>query len=110
VKIYTHPPDKYEEVAIVDATSLKPFSSPGEQAKMNRVISRLKEQAAALGANGLLLQGFGDQYAGSVGSGFGTATTTGRTTFGTGIGMSAGMFNKTGKGMAIYVSAEPALK
>jgi hypothetical protein len=110
VKIYTHPPDKYEEVAIVDANSMKPFSSPGQQAKTDRVIRRLKEEAAALGANGLLLQGLDEQYAGSVGSGFGTATANGRSAFGTGFGMSAGIFNKTGKGMAIYVAPVPATK
>jgi len=102
VKVYLHPPEKYEEVAVVDASSRQSFS-PGDQAKTDKVIARLKEEAAKLGANGLLLQGVEDQYAGSVGSGFGSATASGHTAFGTGFGVSAGVFNKTGRGIAIYV-------
>jgi len=49
------------------------------------------------------LQSEGDQYAGSVGIGFGSATTTGNSAYGTGFGVSAGVFNKSGKGLAIYV-------
>lgn len=74
-----------------------------DQQKMNRVIDRLKNEAASLGANGILLEGVGDQAAGSVGTGFGTATANGSTAFGTGMGLSAGVFMKTGKGLAIYV-------
>jgi hypothetical protein len=102
VKVYLHPPEKYEEVAVVDASSRQSFSH-GDQAKTDKVIARLKEEAAKLGANGLLLQGVEDQYAGSVGSGFGSATASGHTAFGTGFGVSAGVFNKTGRGIAIYV-------
>jgi hypothetical protein len=102
VKVYLYPPEKYEEVAVVDASSRQSFS-PGDQAKTDKVIARLKEEAAKLGANGLLLQGVEDQYAGSVGSGFGSATASGHTAFGTGFGVSAGVFNKTGRGIAIYV-------
>lgn len=102
VKVYLHPPEKYEEVAVVDASSRQSFS-PGDQAKTDKVIARLKEEAAKLGANGLLLQGVVDQYAGSVGSGFGSATASGHTAFGTGFGVSAGVFNKTGRGIAIFV-------
>jgi hypothetical protein len=106
VRLYTHPPDHYEEVAIVESSSKQSFS-PGDQAKMDKVIQRLKEQAAQLGANGVLIQGLGDQYAGSVGSGVGTATTSGHSAVGTGFGISAGIFQKTGQGMAIYVPPSP---
>ncbi|MGA8705974.1 MAG: hypothetical protein WB646_03190 [Steroidobacteraceae bacterium] len=102
VRLYTHPPDHYEEVAIVQSSSKNSFS-PGDQAKIDKVIQRLKEQAAQLGANGVLIEGLGEQSAGSVGSGFGSATAAGHTAVGTGFGISAGIFFKTGQGMAIYV-------
>lgn len=102
VKIYLHPPARYEEVAIIDASSR---GSPAftDQQKMDKAIARLKDQAASLGANGILLEGAGDQQAGAVGTGFGTATATGNSAYGTGVGVSAGIFIKSAKGMAIYV-------
>jgi hypothetical protein len=102
VRVYIHPPARYEEVAIVDASSKESFAFSDQQ-KMNKVIYRMKEEAAGLGANGLLLEGVGDMYAGSVGSGFGSATANGNTAYSSGLGVSAGVFQKTGKGMAIYV-------
>jgi hypothetical protein len=102
VRIYLHPPAKYEEVAIIDASSRGSVAFTDQQ-KMDRAIARLKEQAASLGANGVLLEGAGDQQAGAVGTGFGTATATGNSAVGTGVGVSAGIFIKAAKGMAIYV-------
>jgi hypothetical protein len=102
VKIYLHPPASYEEVAIVDASSRESFAVTDQQ-KMNRVIARMKEEAAGLGANGLLLEGVGDMQAGTVGTGFGSATANGNSAYSTGFGLSADVFQKTGKGMAIYV-------
>jgi hypothetical protein len=103
VKIYLHPPAKYEEVAVIDATSQGGAPAFTDQQKMDKVISRMKTEAAELGANGLLLQAAGDQYAGSIGSGFGSATAVGNSAYGTGFGVSAGIFLKSGKGLAIYV-------
>jgi hypothetical protein len=100
--VYIHPPVRYEEVAIVDATSRDSFAFTDQQ-KMNRVIDRMKAEAAGLGANGLLLEGVGDMQAGSVGTGFGSATASGNSAYSSGLGLSAGVFQKTGKGMAIYV-------
>ena len=102
VRVYIHPPVRYEEVAIVDATSRDSFAFTDQQ-KMNRVIDRMKAEAAGLGANGLLLEGVGDMQAGSVGTGFGSATASGNSAYSSGLGLSAGVFQKTGKGMAIYV-------
>jgi hypothetical protein len=64
----------------------------------------LKGEAASLGANGVLLQGVGDQAAGSVGSGFGTATASGNSALGFGFGSSATVYRKSGSGLAIYVT------
>jgi hypothetical protein len=102
VKIYLHAPAKYEEIAIVDASS-RGFPAFTDQQKMNKAMARLKEEAASLGANGVLLEGTGDQQAGAVGTGVGTATATGNSAYGTGVGVSAGIFIKSAKGLAIYV-------
>ena len=102
VKLYLHPPEKYEEIAIIDASSRRSIVFTDQQ-KMNKVIARLKEEAAKIGANGILIQATGDEQSGAVGTGAGTATASGHSAYGTEIGVSAGMFMKTGQGIAIYV-------
>ena len=103
VRIYLHPPaSKYEEIALLDTSSKGSFSITA-QGKTNAVIGRLKAEAAKLGANGILLQGVGDQASGSVGTGFGSATANGHSAFGVGFGSSATVFQKSGNGLAIYV-------
>src|SRR3984957_11312576 len=59
------PPGPYQEIARLDTSSQGSFSF-GAQAKTDAVIKRLKAEAAKLGANGVILQGIGDQSAGSV--------------------------------------------
>jgi hypothetical protein len=102
VKLYLHPPEKYEEIAIIDASSRRSIVFTDQQ-KMNKVIARLKEEAAKVGANGILIQGTGDEQTGEVGTGAGTATASGHSGYGTSVGVSAGVFMKTGQGIAIYV-------
>jgi hypothetical protein len=70
------------------------------------VITRLKEEAAKLGANGILLDGVSDQAVGSVGTGFANATASGHTATGFGIGSSGTVFVKSGSGLAIYVEPD----
>lgn len=102
VQIYLHPPaNKYVEIALLETSSKGAFAV-GAQAKTNVVINRLKAEAASLGANGILLEGVGDQAAGSVGTGY--ATASGNSAFG--LGSSATVFNKTGAGLAIYVEPD----
>lgn len=103
VKVYLHPPAKYEEVAILDASSKNSFAV-GSQGKMNKVIERLKAEAAALGANGILLQGTADEYVGSVNTASGSATVVGNRAYGTGVGVSTPIMQKEGSGLAIYVT------
>jgi hypothetical protein len=106
VVIYLHPPrEKYEEIALLDTSSKNSFSFTA-QGKTNAVIERLKKEAASLGANGILLNGVGDQASGSVSSGFSGATGSGHSAFGVGFGSSGTVFQKKGDGLAIYV--EPA--
>jgi hypothetical protein len=102
VQIYLHPPaTKYEEIAVLDSSSRNSFTFTA-QGKTDVVITRLKEEAAKLGANGILLQGVGDQAAGSVGSGFANGTTSGNSATAVGLGVSGTIFVKSGTGLAIY--------
>jgi hypothetical protein len=59
VKVYSHPPANFQEIAILDASSKSAFG-PGGQKSVDKVIERLKLEAAKLGANGLILEGFSD--------------------------------------------------
>jgi hypothetical protein len=97
VKLYLNPPKKFEQVALLESSS-KASWAVSDQGKTDVVIQRLKEEAAKIGANGVLLSGLGSQNAGSVG----TASFNGSTAFGVG----AGIFYKAGSGVAIYVTEE----
>lgn len=105
VKIYLHPPKKYEDVALIESSSKNSFAF-SSQGKMDVVVERLKEEAAKLGANGILLQGTGNEYGGSVSTSYGSATASGGTAYGTGVGTSASVMHKAGNGIAIFVEDE----
>lgn len=66
VKVYLRPPTKYEEVAILSANSKNAFAN--EQSLTDSAIEKMKEQAAGMGANGILLQGSGMQNVGTTGT------------------------------------------
>ena len=105
VRIYLSPPKQYEEIAVLDASSKNSWAIT-DQGKMDIVIQRLKEEAAKLGANGVLLQSSGSVSAGSVVVGSGTATRIGGTTFGSGLGTAIPVMHKGGAGIAIYVTEQ----
>jgi hypothetical protein len=99
VTVYVSPPPvQYEQIAILNTSSRGSFSFTA-QGKTDKVIARLKEQAAKLGANGLLLQNIEDRQSGSIGTGFGGASGN----VGVGLGGSIGTYQKTGNALALYV-------
>src|SRR5580704_17477991 len=71
VIIYDHLPANAQDVAVLDASSHSVFS-PGGPGAIDEVVQRLKVQAAQLGANGLVLQGFSDRQTASLGTGVGS--------------------------------------
>jgi len=106
VQIYLQPPgSKYDEIANLSASSRGSFSIT-TAAKMDKVIERLKNEAAKLGANGILLHGVGDRAGGSVGAGISTETNSPHSPYGLGFGASAFLFQKSGDGVAIYVEPQ----
>jgi hypothetical protein len=58
VKLYLDPPPEYETIGLVESSSDVEFSS---QAAMDRATNELKEQAAKIGANGVVLLGTASQ-------------------------------------------------
>jgi len=105
VRLYTHPPRQYEEIALIQSSSRGSFTF-SDQAQMDVLVKRLKEEAAKLGANGVLLESAGDVPSGSVGTGVGTGGGGGGGfTFG-GIGLSTTTTAKAGSARAIFVQQE----
>jgi hypothetical protein len=103
VRIYLQPPDSnYEQIANLTASSRGSFALTAES-KADKVIERLKRQAAKLGANGILLHGVGDQGVESVGAGISTETNSPHSPYGLGFGASAFFSQKAGDGVAIYI-------
>jgi hypothetical protein len=105
VRIYLQPPPRYDEIATLDATSQASFAITSQQ-NMDKAIARLKEEAAKLGANGVLLQGVQDQQTGSIGTGVGSSSYGPGSSTGVGVGGSFGITNKAVHGIAIFVPVE----
>ena len=105
VKIYSKPPPSFEEIALLNASSDSMFTTGGQKT-VDKVIEGLKEQAAKMGANGVILEGFSDQATGSVGTGVGSGSVSGNSATSVGVGGSLGIYKKTGHGRAIYVPPE----
>ena len=105
VQIYLRPPERYEEVAVLN-TSSKNSLQLTAQSRTDIVIQRLKADAASLGANGVLLQSVGDQAVGSIGTSTGYTKFSGRSLLALGLSSSATIYVKTGDGLAIYVGSD----
>jgi hypothetical protein len=102
VQIYQTAPPRYQEIATLDASSGARFFH-GSQQTDTEAIERLKEEAAKLGANGVLLTLVGDEPSGSIGIGFGGGGYS-RNSAVNGEASGAAPLVKTGAhGLAIYV-------
>ena len=102
VQIYLQPPPRFEQIAVIDATSQGSFAITSQQ-NMDKAIERMRHTAAKLGANGVLLQGVEDRQSGSIGTGVGNASYSGYGAVGVGVGGSFGIYSKATHGLAIYV-------
>lgn len=99
VRLYTTLPPMYEKIAFVSADSRNDFAS--EQNLSDHAIERLKEEAAKVGANGLLLNGIGNYQVGSNGAFIIPNYRSGSPAFGV-ASMNASI-GKEAKGLAIWV-------
>ena len=97
VQIYTNAPAGSIQIAQIEATSAAGF---GTQGQADAAVARLKREAAALGANGVVLMGVGNQRAPvSFGLGGGNYGRHG----GVGVGVGVPATQKNAAGMAIWV-------
>lgn len=97
VRVYAQPPAHFEVLGILHGNS--GIEGTG-QSGVNDTITKLKEQAAKLGANGLLLGKIGEQYSGS----YGGASYLGWGTFSS---SSMAAYSQTIEAQAIYVPQDP---
>ncbi|GIU49095.1 hypothetical protein [Shewanella algidipiscicola] len=75
VRLYRSAPEEFEEIAIVSASAGHDFKK--SSTLMNEAIQRLKEEAAKVGANGVILTNINERDAPSVTTTYGSATATG---------------------------------
>ena len=106
VTVYMEPPPKYEQIALIDASSEGSLQF-GDQAKLDAALARLKAEAAKLGANGVLFQGSGDKPGAVIGTGGSNVSFGSNSAVGIDIGLSNQLMHKVVHGTAIYV-ADPA--
>ena len=102
VRVYYKPPPKYEEIATVNATSQGSLALTSQQ-NMDKAMQRLRQEAARLGANGILLQTVHDTQSGSIGAGGGGASYGPSSATSVGVGGSFALTSKVVQGLAIYV-------
>lgn len=102
VQIYSTPPAGSQEIAQLESASAVGF---GTQGQTDAAVARLKREAAALGANGVVLMGVGS-------SGSPVGMSVGAGTFGShvggGVGIGIPTTQKRAAGVAIWVP-NPAL-
>jgi len=102
VRIYSQPPPRYQEVALLETQS--GGFTYGEQHKTDEVLANLKKEAAALGANGVILEEHGNVYSGSgVGVGVGSENYGHSSSTGVGVGFSISPSPKHARATAIWV-------
>jgi hypothetical protein len=102
VKVYWTPPEQFQPIADIHASSKSVFT-PGGTQQMDKVIAGLKQEAAKLGANGIIMGGFSDAQTASIGTGVGSQSYSRNSAVGVSAGGSFGVFKKTGTARAIFV-------
>jgi len=104
--VFLQPPKTpYEQIANLTASSCGTLTLTSA-AKIDTVVERLKNEAAKLGANGILLHGVGDQGSGSVGVGVSAESDSGHSPYGLGLGVWAFSNPKSGEADAIYLESQ----
>lgn len=106
VRIYRTAPEEFEEIAIVFASAGHDFKK--NSTLMNEALQRLKEEAAKIGANGIILTNMDERDPQSVTASFGSATAVGSggSAYATGnaTSVSGGDAYTRLNGVAVYVS------
>jgi hypothetical protein len=106
VRVYYAPPRHYERIAIINSSS-GPTWAFTTRGQLDDAIAKLREEAARLGANGVLIQATGTSSSGNLGIGVGGFGTGGGYRNGYAVGGSGAfggpILHKTAQATAIYV-------
>ena len=102
VTVYSQAPQQFEEIAVLSASAKSMFNAGGQRGT-DKVVERLKMEAAQLGANGIILEGFDQAQSGSFGTGVSSDSYSRHGSVGVGVGGALGIFKTTAKARAIYV-------
>lgn len=106
VRFYYEMPAGAEQIAIIDANS--GAFTYGNANKTNAVMQKLREQAARLGANGVLYRGtVSGPSGGNVGVGVGGGRVGGSSFSSAGVGVNISPTQKYAEAAAIYVANPP---
>jgi hypothetical protein len=103
VRVYTQAPPRFEEIADF-AASRKSVSAAGGERAIARMIESMRNQAAQLGANGLLLENCSDANSLGLGTAVGSQTYTHNGSISLGVGGSLGLVTKIARARAIFVA------
>jgi hypothetical protein len=106
VRVYTQAPPSFDEIAVLNATR-RSISGPAGERAIQKMIESMKNQAALLGADGLLLEEFSDAQAFSLGTSLGSESYAHNGSISLGAGASIGVVKNTARGRAIFVAPEP---
>lgn len=106
VRLYRSAPESYEEIAIVSASAGHDFKKGSSL--MKSAIERLKQEAAKVGANGVILTEIDERDAPSVTTSYGSAIATSNSgsayATGNAVSVNRGDSYTRVKGVAVYVS------
>jgi murein endopeptidase len=101
IVVYSEAPRSFEQIAVLDASRRTLFGAgPGST---DKVLERLKTEAAKLGANGLILEELEQTQTGSFGTGAGSESYSAHGSINLGFGGWFGIFKTTGRARAIFV-------
>ena len=102
VRIYETPPRHYQQIAIINSSAGTTWLFP-DRGSLDETIAELRSQAAALGANGVLLQAVYDQPVGGLSVGVGGFGGGHHNFYGGGGSVGGPLINRRVQAIAIYV-------
>ena len=102
VRIYENPPRHYQQIAILNSSAGTTWLFP-DRGSLDETIAELRTQAAALGANGVLLQAVYDQPVGGLSVGVGGFGGGSHSFYGGGWTVGGPLINRRVQAIAIYV-------
>src|SRR5256886_9182638 len=105
VRIYEPPPRHYQQIAIINSSAGTTWLFP-DRGSLDETIAELRSQAAALGANGVLLQAVYDQPVGGLSVGVGGFGGGSHSFYGGGGGVGGPLNHRPAQAISIYLRPE----